>query len=108
MLVNMIEKRLCGLLLELASLPILMPSAERLKLSPGTWVAIGGFGLMMLGNMFALIWGAATLSNTVDAQGQQLRSVVQTQQQTVKVLSDIEARLRVLENEHDLYPRSGQ
>lgn len=67
-----------------------------------TTIALISLVIVLLGNLGALIWGAATLSTTVKNQGEQMDHMATTQRRTVNVLSDLEARTRVLEAIHEL------
>lgn len=71
-------------------------------MSMSVTISLIGLILVLVGNLGALIWGAAVLSTTVRNQGEQMDHMATTQRRTVNILSDLEARTRVLEAIHQL------
>lgn len=65
---------------------------------PVNRVALAGLIITLALNMTALVWGAATLSATVNFLSQQVTTISSNVVRATAELNDIEARVRVLES----------
>lgn len=64
----------------------------------GLWIGGIGLGLAILGNICALVWGAAIISTSVDGLKDVTVELRLTTEQLRGTVYDLDARVRVLED----------